>query len=66
MDDRSVSSPKHGETDQGSRIGEYSALPADEKKRSLSAHHEDERTTPRRGYMAPRRTDSKKATWETV
>jgi hypothetical protein len=55
-----VSSPENGVTEQGRRIGEYSALPADEKKRSLSAHHEDKRTTPRRGYMAPRHTDSKK------
>jgi hypothetical protein len=55
-----VSSPKNGVTEQGRRIGEYSALPADEKKRSLSAHHEDERTTLGRGYMAPRQYRLKK------
>ncbi len=42
-----MSSPKNGVTDQGRRIGEYSALPADEP-------------TPRRGYMAPRQYRLKK------
>ncbi len=60
MDDWSVSSPKNGVTEQGRRIGEYSALPADEKRHSLSAHQQDERTTPRRGYMAPRQYRLKK------
>jgi hypothetical protein len=60
MDDWSVSSPKNGVTEQGRRIGEYSALPADEKRRSQSAHH-DERTTRGRGYMAPRQYRLKKS-----
>jgi hypothetical protein len=47
MDDWSLSSPENGVTDQGRRIGEYSALPADEP-------------TPRRGYMAPRQYRLKK------
>jgi hypothetical protein len=47
MDDWSVSSPKNGVTEQGRRIGEYSALPADE-------------LTPRRVYMAPRQYRLKK------
>jgi hypothetical protein len=47
MDDWSVSSPENGVTEQGRRIGEYSALPADE-------------TTLRRGYMAPRQYRLKK------
>ncbi len=54
-----MSSPKNGVTDQGRRIGEYSALPADEKKHSVSAH-QDERTTLGRGYMAPRQYRLKK------
>jgi hypothetical protein len=59
MDDWSVSSPKNGVTEQGRRIGEYSALPADENRHSLSAQ-QDERTTLRRGYMAPRQYGLKK------
>ncbi len=55
-----MSSPKGGVTEQGRRIGEYSALPADENRHSLSAYHENERTTPRRGYMAPRQYRLKK------
>jgi hypothetical protein len=47
MDDWSLSSPENGVTDQGRRIGEYSALPADE-------------LTPRRVYMAPRQYRLKK------
>jgi hypothetical protein len=58
MDDWGVPSPENGVTEQGRRIGEYSALPADEKRHSQSAYHE--RTTPRRGYMAPRQYRLKK------
>jgi hypothetical protein len=59
MDDWSVSSPRNGVTEQGRRIGEYSALPADENGHSLSAH-QDERMNLRRGYMAPRQYRLKK------